>query len=400
MSIKVQDSAIDAIFNVLNKKFKDTSQKSIKLSDLDTNDEFVSTGCAPLDIAISNRVNGGIPIGKLIEISGLNSSGKSLLLATILANNQKNGGISVFIDNEFAVDKSFYQAVGVDTDRLIYSNLEYIEDALQAIEEIILTLREKGINVPIVIGLDSIAGAKTRAESNDGYEKAGYNTGKAIILSQKLPKLLALISRHRASVIFTQQLRTKLGVTMGDPYTTAAGGLASSFFASVRIRLTRAGKIKANNDLIVGIKTRATVEKTRLGPAFRNAEFEIYFDSGIDDFKSCLDILKYYKVVKTSGAWTSWVEDLELPGVEFDKKFQTKTWREWMENKDFYDKVTQKIAELSIVRYKGFMGNEDNVIISDDDEVNIKNIDDVERRMKLLNAATKNEDKIIEKEND
>lgn len=385
--------AIDIVFNALNKKFKDTAQKSIKLSDLDTNSEFVSTGCTPLDIAISNRVNGGIPLGKITEIDGLNSAGKSLLLATILANNQKNGGISVFIDNEFAVEKSFYQAIGVDTDKLVYSNLEYIEDMLQAVEEIVLSLRESGFDKPIVVGLDSIAGAKTRSDASDDYEKGGYNTHKAIILSQKLPKIVSLLSRHNAALVVTQQLRTKLGISFGDPYTTASGGLAFSYFSSVIIRLTRTGKIKASNDLIVGIKTKATIEKTRLGPGYRKTEFEIYFDSGIDDFKACLDILKYYGVIKSNGAWSSWKEDLQLPNVDINKKFQNKDWREWMNNPEFYNAISHKIAELSIIKYKGFMGDEENTLVTDDDDENIKNIDDKTRRMQLLESVNSEDDK-------
>jgi|GEM_PF-1069581 recombination protein RecA len=401
MDKDVRDKLVDGIFSTLNTKFKDTNQKSFRLSDPDSPEnakEFCSTGCTPLDVAISNRVGGGIPYGKITELNGLNSSGKSLLLATILVENQKKGGISIFLDNEFAVDGTFYEAIGMNLDQLVYSQIEYIEDMLDAITEITLKIRKENPTIPIAIGLDSIAGAKTRSDA-EGMEKGGYNTHKAIILSQKLPIIVALCAKHNIALIATQQLRQKVGgMGFGDPYVSASGGMALAFFASVRIRLATIGKIKAG-DLVVGVKSRARVEKTRLGPPFREAEFEIFFDSGIDDAKSCLEQLKFYKVVEGT-TWKIFKEDLHLPGfdlewrdkethskeavllmspkgkaittkpdVGFYPKFQLPTWRNMMRDENFRRVVAEQITDLSVRKYAGYMEKDDmTTLVTTEDE--------------------------------
>lgn len=390
------DALINTVYEKLNKTFKDSHQKTYLLNTPESPTSvkhWISTGCTPLNIAISNRPNGGVPSGKITQFNGLQSTGKSLILANVLAQAQKAGGVAVLIDNEFAVDVTFMEAIGLDTSKLIYSNLEYIEDILTAIEEISLMVREKDPNCPLVIGVDSVAGAKTREDTSSDFGKSGYNTHKAIILSQKLPRIVSDVARLNTTLVFTQQLRTRLGVTFGDPYTSASGGMALDFYSSVIVRLKKKGKIK-NDSLVVGVAGNAVVTKNRLGPPYRQAEFEIYFDSGIDDAKSCLDILKHYKVVKTSGAWTEWKEDLKLPGVNPDKKFQTNDWRTWMEDPAFYDQVANKIAELSVMRYKGHMGDEDNVIVSEEDEIEESpSTNDGSKKKEILENMEKNNKK-------
>lgn len=369
------DNILSDLHTSLNKKFKDTNQKTYILGNEDSPinvSKFISTGCTPLDVAIANRPNGGVPLGKFTVLEGLNSAGKSLLLATILANNQKQGGISILIDNEFAVDPTFYSAIGLNMNKLIYSNIEYIEDMLSATEEIILQIRKKDPDIPIVIGWDSIAGAKSKAQGESGYDKDGYATEKAIILSQKLPKIQPLLSRHNVAVVATQQLRSNVNRTtpFEEKYVPASGGMALSYYSRVVIRLSRIGKIQAGvgkSKIIVGVRIKATITKNHIGPAYRSAEFEIYFDSGIDDSKACLDILKFYNVVKTSGAWTSWNEDLELPGVDIESKFQLKQWKDWMSDPDFKKIVSEKISEVSIMKYKGFKDKDDETEIVNDD---------------------------------
>jgi len=374
------DKILNNLHGNLNKKFKDTHQHTYlgMAGDGHVNvTRFTSTGCTPLDVAISNRTNGGIPHGKISVLEGLNSSGKSLLLGTILAENQKNGGISVLLDNEFANDPTFYAAIGMDMDRLVYSNIEYIEDMLAATEQIILDIRKEDADVPIVIGWDSVANAKSKAQGASDYNKDGYATEKAIILSQKLPKLQPFLAKHNVALVATQQLRAKMdAMAFGDKYTSASGGMALGFSARVIVRLTNMGKIQTalgSTKLVVGTRNLATVTKNHIGPPYRKAEFEVYFDSGIDDSKACLDILKFYNVVKSAGAWSKWKEDLGLPGVDMEKNFQMAEWREWLSNPEFKQKVAEKIAELSTMKYKGFMEDDNTTIVDENDsEVNLE----------------------------
>jgi len=221
-----KDSLVDSLYSSLNKKY-DT--KAYKLTDEKSFvfvKNFCSTGCTPLDIAISNRVDGGIPYGRFTLLEGLSSSGKSLLLATALANNQKLGGISVWMDNEFSVDKLFLEAIGINLDELLYINYEFIEDMMSATESLIYEIREQYPNKRIMIGWDSIAGAKTFSQGKAGFEKDGYNTDKAIIMSQKLNKLIPIISKYDVALVATQQLRDNMNaMAFGDkycvdPYTT------------------------------------------------------------------------------------------------------------------------------------------------------------------------------------
>ena len=313
------------------------------------------------------------------------NTGKSLLLASILANTQKMGGIAVLFENEFSADPTFCKAIGLDTDNVIYANLEYIEDMLSATEEILVEIRKTNIETPIVVGWDSVAGAKTRSDAESDYDKSGYNTDKAIILSQKIPKILPLLTRFNAALVYTQQLRAKLNVMgFSDPYTPASGGMSLGFYSSVIIRLYQIGKIKSPDNFIVGTKNRAKINKNRLGPPFREAEFEIYFDSGIDDAKSCLDKLIFYKFVKGT-TWKQFTEDPKIEGldIKYHKKgddgwekasgyypnFQMATWREWMINEDFHKAINAKIAELSIMKYTGFMNNDQTTIVNEDDDL-------------------------------
>lgn len=376
------DELIDTVYKSLEKSIGDR-QPLYRLSDdlSPTNvKNFISTGCAPLDVALANRRGGGFALGRLSQIQGKRSTGKSLLLATALANAQKQGYITALFDNEYAVDESFYRAIGLDTEKLIYGNIEYVEDVLMAIEDIIMNISKSKNNTPVVIGIDSIAGLKSKEEIEKDYDKGGYNTHKAIILSQKLPKILPLLAKHKVALICTQQLRANVGVTFGPSTVPASGGKAIGYFTSQIVKLRSAGKIKSKDGLIVGVKTKAQVTKNRLGPPYRTAEFEIYFDSGIDDYKSCLDILNTYNVVK-GRAWKYFTEDLGIDGIDLElekekdngekvygPKFRTKKWREWMDDPNVYDAIVEKIAELNIMKYKGHMEDDDTQIVSDKED--------------------------------
>jgi len=346
----------DILLDSLNKKNKDQKIAFYLNDDSDgapTNvNGWVSTGAAMLDVAISNRPYGGIPVGRITELTGLEQSGKSLLSAHILAETQKQGGVAVLIDTETAVSREFFDAIGVDVSKLLYVNVDTVEDIFETIETIIEKVREKDASKLVTIVVDSVAAASTKKEMEADYDQDGYATAKAIIISKAMRKITNTIGRQRIAVIFTNQLRQKLNaMAFSDPWTTS-GGKALAFHASVRLRLKNVGQIKMKvdgQDKIVGISVRAQVVKNRLGPPLRSADFDIFFDRGIDNYGSWLSVLKDNKLVKQGGAWYEYT-DIETGEVV---KFQSKDWIKLMsENAELRDQVYKRICESTILQYK------------------------------------------------
>lgn len=345
----------DILVDSLNKKNKDQKIAFFLDDDSDgapTNvNGWISTGAAMLDVAISNRPYGGIPVGRITELTGLEQSGKSLLSAHILAETQKQGGVAVLIDTETAVSREFFDAIGVDVSKLLYVSVDTVEDIFETIETIIEKVRTSEKDKLVTIVVDSVAAASTKKEMESDYDKDGYATDKAIIISKAMRKITNVIGRQKIAVIFTNQLRQKLGVMFGDPWTTS-GGKALAFHASVRLRLKNVGQIKTKvggQDKIVGISVRAQVVKNRLGPPLRSADFEIYFDRGIDNYGSWLTVLKDNKLVKQGGAWYEYV-DTDTGEVV---KFQSKDFIVMMQEKpELRDQIYKKICETTILQYK------------------------------------------------
>lgn len=275
-----RDKLVERVYDLINSA--GTHAYFLDQPDLSPSDiiDWVSTGDPILDIYISNRVGGGIPVGRITEINGLESSGKSLLVGHILKETQAKGGIAVLIDTEFAVDRNFLSAIGVDLSKLVYVPTNLIENAFQVIENIIETVRKENSDRLITIAVDSIMGATDEVENESTWSKSGYATQKAIILSKAMRKITERIAKHRIALIFTNQLRTKMGVMFGDPWTTS-GGKAVPFHASLRLRLKMMSKIKSG-DKVIGIKTNCAVIKSRLGSMYNSCNFDIYFDRGID----------------------------------------------------------------------------------------------------------------------
>ena len=318
----------------LNKTFKDTKVAYfLDGSDTTPTDikEFISTGSTLLDLAISNRPNGGIAVGRISELNGLESSGKSLVGAHLLAETQKKGGVAVYIDTETAVSQDFLKVIGVDINNMLYLHLETVEDIFAAVEEIVAKVRESDKDRLVTILVDSLAAASTNVEMEADFDKDGWATSKAIIISKALRKITQMIGRQRVALVFTNQLRQKLGVMFGDPWTTS-GGKALPFHASTRIRLKNMGQIKDTKKDTIGIKIRAQVIKNRLGPPLRSAEFPLFFDKGIDDTGSWLKVMKEHKIVKQSGAWYT---------TPAGGKFQGKTLQDRLLNPDLtgYDDI-------------------------------------------------------------
>jgi len=255
------------------------------------------------------------------------------------------------IDTETAVSREFFDAIGVDVSKLLYVSVDTVEDIFETIETIIEKVREKDAQKLVTIVVDSVAAASTKKEMEADYDKDGYATDKAIIISKAMRKITNTIGRQKIAVIFTNQLRQKLGVMFGDPWTTS-GGKALAFHASVRLRLKNVGQIKmkiGGQDKIVGISVRAQVVKNRLGPPLRSADFEIYFDRGIDNYGSWLTSLKENKLVKQGGAWYEYT-DTDTGEII---KFQSKDFIKMMEEKDeLREQIYKKICEATILQYK------------------------------------------------
>ena len=343
----------DILAGELNKQSKD-QKVAFFLNDDEapTNvDGWVSTGCAMLDVAISNRPYGGLPVGRITEITGLEQSGKSLVSAHLLAETQKQGGVAVLIDTETAVSRDFLEAIGVDVSKLLYVTADSVEQIFDMTETIIEKVRETSKDKLVTIVVDSVAAASTTNELASDYKKDGYATDKAIIISKAMRKITNMIGRQKISLVFTNQLRQKMNAMFGDPWTTS-GGKALAFHASVRLRLKNMGQIKmkqGGQERTVGMKVRCQVVKNRMGPPLRSADFEIFFDRGIDNYGSWLGVMKENSLLKQAGAWYTYV-DTET-GEEI--KFQSKDFISMMEdNKPLQDQIYKKICESTILQYK------------------------------------------------
>ena len=304
MAKPVKDDLADVIAESLNNSRKDGLQVAFILQKEDSPTDltdFISTGASLLDLAISNRPNGGIACGRITELQGLEGAGKSLIAAHMIADVQKRGGMAVLIDTENAVNEDFFKSVGVDWSKLVYSQISTVEEVFEAVTNIIETIRKKDKKRLVLIVVDSLAAASTEQEMEADYTRDGYATGKAIIISKALRKITNLIGQEKIALVITQQLRQKLNApAFADPYTTP-GGKSLGFHASTRVRLSLKGKIKNADDVIIGVEVKANVIKSRLGPPYRTAEFEIYFDRGIDDAASWLEALKKYELAEKDG---------------------------------------------------------------------------------------------------
>jgi len=259
----------------------------------------IPTGSLTLDMALGV---GGLPRGRIVEIYGPESSGKTTLTLHCVANAQRQGGIAAFVDTEHALDPLYARRLGVDVDNLLVSQPDTGEQALNIAE---MLVRSNAVDILVV---DSVAALvpQTELEGQMGDAQVG---AQARLMSQALRKLAGVISKTNTCMIFTNQIRMKIGVMFGNPETTS-GGRALRFYASVRIDIRRIGSIKSGEE-IIGNRTRATVAKNKVAPPFRKAEFDIIYNRGIDRFGELIDLGVAAKLVEKSGAWISY-GDLRL----------------------------------------------------------------------------------------
>ena len=274
-----------------------------------TKSEFIPTGSISLDAALGI---GGLPRGRVTEIFGPESSGKTTLCLHIIAEAQKRDGLAAFIDTEHALDISYAKRLGVDVNNLLLSQPEFGEQALEIVETLV---RSGSIDVIVI---DSVAALTPRAEIEG--EMGDPTMGvQARLMSQALRKLAAAISKSKTSVIFTNQLRQKIGIMFGNPETTT-GGNALKFYASVRLDVRRIEAIK-EGQVVIGNRTRVKVVKNKVAPPFREAQFDILYNEGISKLGDIIDLAIEHNVIQKSGSWFAYKDDRIGQGRDVVKKF-------------------------------------------------------------------------------
>jgi len=300
-STQPKNDAVNAAVSQLEKKYgKGTIMKMGDMGQI--NIERVSSGSISLDMALG----GGIPMGRIIEIYGPESSGKTTMTLHIIAETQKKGGVAAFIDAEHALDPEYARLIGVDTDNLLISQPDAGEQALEIVETLV---RSNAVDIIVV---DSVAALVPQSEI-DGEMGDSQMGVQARLMSQALRKLTAILSKSNTTIIFINQLRMKIGVMFGNPETTT-GGNALKFYASVRMDIRRIGKIEVgtgDDKESIGSRVRVKVVKNKVAPPFRKAEFDIMYGSGISYEGDLLDVASKFEVIKKAGSFYSY-NDMKL----------------------------------------------------------------------------------------
>ena len=274
-----------------------------------TNIETIPTGAIGLDIAMGV---GGVPRGRIVEIYGPESSGKTTVALHIIAEAQKAGGEAAFIDAEHALDPAYAERIGVNIGNLLVAQPDNGEQALEIVETLV---RSNAVDLIVV---DSVAALVPQAEI-EGDMGDSHMGLQARLMSQALRKLTGIINKSKTTVIFINQIRMKIGVMFGNPETTT-GGNALKFYASVRLDIRRTGQIKAGEE-ITGSRTKVKVVKNKIAPPFRSAEFDIMYNEGISQSGDVLDLAVIHGIVDKSGAWFAYADSKIGQGREASKEF-------------------------------------------------------------------------------
>lgn len=314
---------------------------------------WIPTGSTLLDYGISNRRNGGIPAGRITEISGLKGTGKSLLAFHAVKNTQKLGGIAFYMDTEHALTTSFMKRQGVNLKRCIYSQPSTIEKTFEQIQKIIIYARDKlGKDIPVTIVWDSIAATKPQVEVEGTFDPNERIGVAAKAMSKGMRILTETVGYEKVTLLLLNQLRTKIGVMFGDPLVTP-GGHAVDFHASVQIRLEKVGgKVKMETGPlageVVGEGVKATVVKSRFGPNFRTVRFKNMYDYGPDDASSIYEMLHDKKVIDK--VVHKGYSTIILDGKE--DMFRAKEWKTKLRDPEFKSKIDDLVETLMVREYQ------------------------------------------------
>jgi len=329
-----RDKAIDLTLGAIEKQFGKGAIMRLGKDPIDREVQVVPTGSLSLDIALGI---GGLPRGRVVEIYGPESSGKTTLTLHIVAEAQKRGGVCAFIDAEHALDVGYAKKLGVKTEELLVSQPDFGEQALEIAD---MLVRSNAIDVIVI---DSVAALTPKAELEGEMGDAHVGL-QARLMSQALRKLTGGISKSRTMVIFINQIRMKIGVMFGSPETTT-GGNALKFYASVRLDIRRVGAIKKDED-VVGNRTRVKVVKNKMAPPFKEVEFDILYGHGVSREGDMIDLASEANVVEKSGAWFSFGGERIGQGRENAKQFL-------IDHPDVYNSIEAKVLAHYNVRRIG-----------------------------------------------
>ncbi|MEW6685751.1 MAG: recombinase RecA [Candidatus Edwardsbacteria bacterium] len=330
--------ALDLAVSQIEKQFGKGAIMRLGSSGVAIPVEVIPTGALSLDAALGI---GGVPRGRVVEIFGPEASGKTTLALSIVAEAQKKGGVSAFVDTEHALDAKYAKSLGVDVDNLLLSQPDTGEDALSIAEVLV---RSNAVDVVVI---DSVAALVPKAEI-EGEMGDSHMGLQARLMSQALRKLTGVISKSKTCAIFTNQIRMKIGVMFGNPETTP-GGLALKFHSSVRLDIRRISSLKEAEEQI-GNRVRVKVVKNKLAPPFREAEFDIMYGQGISKEGDLLDLAVEHKLIDKSGTWFSYKDERLAQGRENTRIFLK-------ENQKIYQEIETKLREklglpLAAVRHE------------------------------------------------
>ena len=321
--------ALDLAITQIDRQFGKGSIMKMGTEKISISDNVISTGCLSLDVALGV---GGVPKGRIIEVFGPESSGKTTLALHIVAEAQKNNGYAAFIDAEHAMDPEYASNLGVNLDELLVSQPDSGEQSLEITETLV---RSGALDVIVV---DSVAALVPRAEL-EGEMGDSHMGLQARLMSQALRKLTGTVNKSNTTVLFVNQIREKIGVMFGNPETTP-GGRALKFYSSVRMDIRRIGSLKDGTD-IVGNRTRVKIVKNKVAPPFKNTEFDIMYGKGISNVGDIIDLALKGDIIEKTGAWFSYGDMKIGQGRE-----KTKQYLE--DNNEIYLEVIHKV--------KSFMG--------------------------------------------